>query len=370
MTARFFSIEKRSAADHWLALPVLLFFVLLSGCGPAAGQQPVVLPLLEGFIHGVAFSPDGKTIATGSSDGKAILWDADTAKKRLTIAVGHGNVLSVAFSPDGKVLATGNLGQTVRLWDVETGKEDVILENQQLVNGGTSSGHVAVAFAPDGKTLASTSNGVAFESMRTEGCKVLLWDTKTGKQTAALTGHSGSIYSLAWSPDGKTIASGSRDKTVRLWDTASGKEEFRFSQEEVGITSVAFSPNGKLLAVAGGDDTKAEGKAVVKLWDVAERKEKWSIDGMGPIAYSPDGKRLAFSSKHIFASLCDVGTGKPEGQIGVKMPIACLSFSPDGKRLAVGQSMDFSVLDVNQILRDRPSTTSPKRDPNPPGQTD
>ena len=199
---------------------------------------------------------------------------------------------------------------------------------------------------------------------------MLLWDTKTGKQTAALTGHAGSIYSVAWSPDGKTVASGSRDKTTRLWDPASGKEEFCFSEQEVGITSVAFSPDGKLLAVAGRDDRRAEGKALVKLWDVAERKEKWSIDGFGPISFSLDGKRLAFSSKHVFATLCDVSTGKQEGQVGVKMPIACLSFSPDGKRLAVGREMGFSVLEVNQFLRDPPGTTSRKRDSRPPGQTD
>ena len=148
----------------------------------------------------------------------------------LAILTGHnGNVVSVAFSRDGKTLASGSADDTVRLWDVATGRQI----------GKPLTGHLgpvwSVAFSPDGKTLAS---GSADDTVR-------LWDVATGRQIGKpLTGHLGPVRSVAFSPDGRTLASGSLDRTVRLWDVATGQLMGRLESDSGDVMSVAFSPDG------------------------------------------------------------------------------------------------------------------------------
>ncbi|MEH1989677.1 WD40 repeat domain-containing protein, partial [Nostoc sp.] len=147
------------------------------------------------------FSPDGKTLASGSSDNTIKLWDVSTGKAIKTL-IGHSSsVWGVGFSPDGKTLASGSSDNTIKLWDVSTGKAIKTLT-------GHSSSVYSVGFSPDGKTLASGS----FDKT------IKLWDVNTGKAIKTLTGHSSSVYSVGFSRDGKTLVSGSRDKTVILWD--------------------------------------------------------------------------------------------------------------------------------------------------------
>ena len=178
---------------------------------PMDGAVKPLLPIWSSPVanhHGdvvkcVAFSLDGKTLASGSGDKTIKLWDVATGQERATLR-GHSNwVSSVAFSRDGKTLASGSWDNTIKLWDVATGQERATLRgHSEPVN--------SVGFSPDGKTLASGSWDNTIK----------LWEVATGQERASLRGHSESVYSVAFSPDGKTLASGSFDSTIKLWDGA------------------------------------------------------------------------------------------------------------------------------------------------------
>lgn len=196
-------------------------------------------------VFSAVFSPDGKTLATGSADQTVRLWDPTTHKQRVILA-GHANaVWAVTFSPDSKTVASASADRTVKLWDADTGKERV-----------TFRGHEdevrAVAFSPDGKTLASGS----------ADWTVRLWDPAAQKERAVLKAHRGGVQSLAFSSNGITLATGSLDETVKLWDMATLKERMTLRGHRSGISAVAFSPDDRTLASAGMDDA-------VRLWDLA-----------------------------------------------------------------------------------------------------
>jgi WD40 repeat protein len=315
--------------------------------GPVLNDPTLTIKKLNGYLHSIAFSPEGKTLATGTSDGLVRLWDAASGEELRSLRGHQGNVGSVAFTPDGKTLASGSWDQTVRIWSPVTGEPGVVLEGQQPQPVSTSSGMLVVAFAPDGKTLASTDNGINFELMRTKGCVVHLWDAATGKKRGSLQGHTGSIYCLAWSPDGRRLATGSCDRTVRTWEAATGKEVLRLAGQVGAVDSIAYAPDGKALAFACRDVTVAEGKAEVKLWDLVQERARVAQPGYGPVAFSPDGKWLACLAKDRGVHLLSVRTGEETVRLNTR-GVACLAFSPDGKRLAVGSDrwMQVSVWDL------------------------
>ncbi|KFZ19764.1 hypothetical protein V501_00497, partial [Pseudogymnoascus sp. VKM F-4519 (FW-2642)] len=157
-------------------------------------------------VSAVAFSPDGKQIASSSDDNETIkLWDARTGGLQKTLAGHLGSVMAVAFSPDGKQIASGSYDETIKLWDARTG-------GLQKTLAGHSGWVWAIAFSPDGKQIASGSNDGTIK----------LWDARTGDLQKTLEGHSSWIRAVAFSPDGKQIASGSYDKTIKLWDARTG----------------------------------------------------------------------------------------------------------------------------------------------------
>nr|WP_322680269.1 NB-ARC domain-containing protein [Nostoc sp. DedQUE03]MDZ7975690.1 NB-ARC domain-containing protein [Nostoc sp. DedQUE03] len=195
-------------------------------------------------ISSVAFSPNGKLLATGDADGKTYLWQVEDGKL-LFSCTGHSSwVKSVAFSPDGQTLASGSEDQTVKLWDVHTGK---CLKTLQ----GHSNWVRSVAFSPDGQTLASGS----------EDQTVKLWDVHTGKCLTTLQGNTNRVRTVAFSPDGQTLASGSEKQTIKLWDIRNSKCLTTLQGHNNWVRSVAFSPDGEIFASGSEDQT-------VKLWDV------------------------------------------------------------------------------------------------------
>jgi len=195
-------------------------------------------------VFSAVFSPDSKTLATGSADRTVRLWDVATARERLVLK-GHAEaVWCVAFFPDGKTVATASADKTVKVWDAATGEERATLK-------GHDEEVLSVAVSPDGKTIAA---GGADWTVR-------LWDAETGKERAVLKGHRGSVSALAFTADGRTLASGSGDETIKLWDAAAGTERRTLRGHRSGISAIAFSPDDLALATAGQDDA-------ARLWDL------------------------------------------------------------------------------------------------------
>ncbi len=291
-------------------------------------QNPDLVSILKGHssdVNSVVFSPDGKTLASGSDDKTIKLWNL-TTKKEIRTLQGHSKwIWTVAFSPDGKTLASAGADKTITLWDVSSG--NVI---QTLV--GHSDGVASVAFSPDGKTLASGSLDKTIK----------LWNLSTGKEIRTLKGHSQAVASVAFSPDGKTLASGSWDKTIKLWNLADGKDIRTLKGHSDAVVSVAFSPEGMTLATGSKDKT-------IKLWNLitgtATRTLKQHSDKVNSVAFVPttgfsnnlSGKILASGSNDNTIKLWNLTTGEEirtlKGDSGYVYSVA---ISPDGQTLASG----------------------------------
>ncbi len=276
-------------------------------------------------VKSVSFSPDGKTLASGSGDSTIKLWDVATGKE-ITTLKGHSDLVkSVSFSPDGKTLASSGDDNTIKLWDVATRKEITTLK-------GHSSYVKSVSFSPDGKILASGSSDETIK----------LWNVATRKEITTLKGHGkgleyGSVFSVSFSPDGNTLASGSWDGIIKIWNVKTGKEITTFKGHNDVLYSVSFSPNGKTLA-----SSSSEHDHTIKLWDIATKKEITTLKGhdngfVFSVSFSPDGKTLASGSNDHTIKIWNVNTGKEITTLkGHSSKVDSVSFSPDGKTLASG----------------------------------
>ena len=285
-------------------------------------QPPQVLQGHTGYVFSIAFSPDGRTLASGGRDkeNSIKLWDVATGRELRKMNAYTRQVHSVAFSPDGRILASGNSDNTIKLWEVASGRE-LLTINGIMAN--------AVVFSPDGRILASGNSNNTIK----------LWDVTTGRELQSLNGHMNGVYAVVFSPDGRTMASGSRDNTIKLWEVATGRELQTIRQSTSDGNPVAFSPNGLMLASAGNDKT-------IRLWDVATGREVRNIIGSSSgksVVFSPDGRTLASGSDDHTIRLFDVSTGQELRTLrGHSLRVMEVSFSPDGSLLASG-SVDTTV---------------------------
>ena len=225
--------------------------------------------ILKGHLNRVqciTFSPDGKILASGGSEQSSggnkhpttiRLWNVLTGELKNTFTGHTDGVNCIAFSADGKTLASGGGDSTIRFWDPHTGQHRTTLI-------GHEGPVVRIAFSPDGKTLASTTGYIIYRRGRKPDYAIWLWDINTGKQKSTYSGHTEEVNSIAFSPDGKTLASASKDTTIRLWDIQTGKLMTTFTGDGKEDSSVAFSPDGKMLASSHQNGT-------ILLWNLPKK---------------------------------------------------------------------------------------------------
>ncbi len=284
---------------------------------------------LNACVNSVAIQ--GSTLASGSDDKTIRLWNLNTRQAIATL-YGHSQaVKSVAFSPDGKILATGSDDKTIKVWDVNTTQEIRTLF-------GHSHAVKSVIFSPDGKLLASASWDKTIK----------LWNVYTGEEICTLSGHQLQVTSVAFSPQGKLLASASFDRTVRLWELPSTESSeffacrrtfekrpmYTLSGHTWAVLAVAFTPDGKLLATGSDDKT-------IKLWDVNTGQlirtllgHSWSVVA---VAFSPDGETLISGSWDKTVKLWKVSTGQEIATLSGHLDsISAVAISPIAQLIASG----------------------------------
>jgi dipeptidyl aminopeptidase/acylaminoacyl peptidase len=241
--------------------------------------------------------------------------------------LGHTNLVSsVSFSPDGKRIASGSTDGTVKVWDAASGQDLLTLK-------GHTRAVWSVSFSPDGKRIASGSGGF----LRPTPGEVKVWDAASGQELLTLKGDTVTVNSVSFSPDGKRIASGSHDKTVKVWDAASGQELLTLKGHTHGVSSVSFSPDGKRIASGSGEFLRPT-PAEVKVWDAASGQDlltlKGHTGGVNSVSFSPDGKRIASREDNGKQITWDLATGQPVADRPGERWLASSPRSPGGELFA------------------------------------
>lgn len=295
-------------------------------------------------VQHVAWSPDGKRLASAGLDERIKVWEPSNGKQVAALNSAF-NEMTFAWSPDGKKIVSGGwnhgggFNERMTLWDVESGTAllHFPLPERDSV--------YSVAYSPDGSLLASGSNLG----------KVHLWDPARGKLLRTLEGHGSWVKRVVFSPDGKLIASGGQDKLILLWDVATGKLRTTLKDHSGDVYQLCFSPDGKTLASGDSNDTW------VRLWEVETGKVRrfWrgGVGYVACLAWSPDGKRLATcASSNGIVHMVDVESGKSLGKMTTEsQDFRGAAFHPDGKTLATASADGLVRLWDVETLKEKPA---------------
>jgi WD40 repeat protein len=331
-----------------MELRIVLVGGLLLGCVPVSAGPRIFLQAgpVES-VYAVAFTPDGRLLASGSHDGVRI-YDGRTGDLLRAIHTEPcRGIRAMAFSPDGRQLACVGLEMdaTVKIWDPHTGALVRTLTGHVATAPGNAYADLyAVAYSPDGKTLATAGMDKL----------VLVWDLETGKPRHRLTGHDDEVGALAYSPDGKTLAGGGADQVIRLWDPTTGRLRTTLRGHARRINALAFSPDGKTLASGASEYSRFHnrnqgpipaGEGDVRLWDLKTERAVHQFAAPGrvsSVAFSPDRAKVACGVGRV-VRIFDVATGRDDGVLGTHdRAVTSVAFAPDGKSIVSG-SHDRSI---------------------------
>jgi RNA polymerase sigma factor (sigma-70 family) len=277
---------------------------------PATGKEVRQIVGPERGVDAIAYSRDGTLLAGAGMAGDVLLWDAVTGKEVRRLPGHARQVHGIAFSPNGDRLVSGD-DAVARVWDVASGK---VRQTLGVGDGGVS----AVAFSPDGRHVAAgNAKGTAF-----------VWEADTGKSVQQFHGQGDYVHSLVFSPDGAALLTAVQNGPVGVWDVTTGRALRPFPGGEHHVRTLAFAPGGKLLATGGS-------RLQLRLWDWPERRERWHVtahpDGIQSLSFTPDGRTLASNSPEACIHLWDVATGKPVlPTAGHQERVTAVACAPDG----------------------------------------